>query len=87
MTPEAVSRLLRMPLLATMGDQRGLDEAINLGAGPARSRRRGVSARAARTGVAVAGDVPAGGCGMTESGVRPSCSTGSASGWRVTPPR
>ena len=49
-TPEAVSRLLRMPLLATMADQRGLDESINLGAGPARSRR-GALARAARTGV------------------------------------
>lgn len=46
--PESVSRLLRMPLLATMTDQRGLDEAINLGAGPARSRR-GALARAART--------------------------------------
>ena len=46
--PESVSRLLRMPLLAAMGDQRGLDEAINLGAGPARSRR-GTLARAART--------------------------------------
>jgi secretion/DNA translocation related CpaE-like protein len=46
-TPESVSRLLRVPLLATMGDQRGLDEAINLGAGPARSRR-GALARAAR---------------------------------------
>jgi secretion/DNA translocation related CpaE-like protein len=47
-TPESVSRLLRMPLLAAMPDQRGLDEAINLGAGPARSRR-GALARAART--------------------------------------
>ncbi len=47
-TPEAVSRLLRMPLLAAMSDQRGLDEAIDLGAGPARSRR-GALARAART--------------------------------------
>ena len=46
-SPESVSRLLRMPLLAAMGDQRGLDEAINLGAGPARSRR-GALARAAR---------------------------------------
>ena len=51
-TPESVSRLLRMPLLATMGDQRGLDEAINLGAGPARSRR-GALARAARASAAV----------------------------------
>ncbi len=49
-TPESVSRLLRMPLLATMSDQRGLDEAINLGAGPARSTR-GTLARAARTAV------------------------------------
>jgi secretion/DNA translocation related CpaE-like protein len=47
-TPESVSRLLRIPLAAAMGDQRGLDEAINLGAGPARSRR-GALARAART--------------------------------------
>lgn len=47
-TPESVSRLLRIPLLATMGHQRGLDEAINLGAGPARSRR-GTLARAARS--------------------------------------
>lgn len=46
--PESVSRLLRIPLLATMCDQRGLDEAINLGAGPARSGR-GALARAART--------------------------------------
>ncbi len=50
--PESVSRLLRMPLLAAMADQRGLDEAIDLGAGPARSRR-GALARAARAGVAV----------------------------------
>ncbi|MEO7352328.1 MAG: septum site-determining protein Ssd [Marmoricola sp.] len=50
--PESVSRLLRIPLLATMGDQRGLDEAINLGAGPARSRR-GTLARAARSAAAL----------------------------------
>jgi secretion/DNA translocation related CpaE-like protein len=47
-SPDSVSRLLRTPLLVAMGDQRGLDEAINLGAGPARSRR-GTLARAART--------------------------------------
>lgn len=47
-SPESASRLLRIPLLVTMGDQRGLDEAINLGAGPARSRR-GTLARAARS--------------------------------------
>lgn len=49
-SPESVSRLLRIPLLVAMGDQRGLDEAINLGAGPARSRR-GTLARAARSAV------------------------------------
>ena len=48
--PESVSRLLEVPLLAAMGDQRGLDEAIDLGAGPAR-QRRGALARAARTAV------------------------------------
>jgi secretion/DNA translocation related CpaE-like protein len=47
-SPESVSRLLRIPLLAAMGDQRGLDEAIDLGAGPSRSRR-GTLARAARS--------------------------------------
>jgi len=50
-TPESVSRLLRIPRLAAMADQRGLDEAINLGAGPARSRR-GTLARAARSAAA-----------------------------------
>jgi secretion/DNA translocation related CpaE-like protein len=42
-----VSRLVGVPLLVSMGDQRGLDEALNLGAGPLRSRR-GALARAAR---------------------------------------
>jgi secretion/DNA translocation related CpaE-like protein len=51
-SPESVSRLLRMPLLVAMGDQRGLDEGIDLGAGPARARR-GALSRAARTGVGV----------------------------------
>ena len=50
--PESVSRLLGVPLLTAMSDQRGLDEAIDLGAGPARSRR-GALARAARAGVDV----------------------------------
>lgn len=45
-TPEAISRLLGVPLAAAMSDQRGLDEAIDLGAGPIRSRR-GTLARAA----------------------------------------
>jgi len=42
-----VARVLGLPVLATMGDQRGLDEAINLGVGPLRSTR-GPLARAAR---------------------------------------
>ena len=42
-----VARLLRLPVLASMADQRGLDEAISLGAGPLRFRR-GNLARAAR---------------------------------------
>lgn len=42
-----IERLLRLPVLATMSDQRGLDEAISLGAGPLRFRR-GNLARAAR---------------------------------------
>ena len=43
----AIGRLLGMPVAAVMADQRGLDEAIDLGAGPVRSRR-GALARAAR---------------------------------------
>ncbi len=53
MAPEQVARLLAMPLAAVMADQRGLDEAIDLGVGPVRSRR-GALARAAQ---AVAGRV------------------------------
>jgi secretion/DNA translocation related CpaE-like protein len=45
--PGEVGRLLDLPVVATMGDQRGLDEAISLGVGPLRSRR-GALARAAR---------------------------------------
>jgi secretion/DNA translocation related CpaE-like protein len=45
--PHEVSRLLGLRVVATMGDQRGLDEAISLGVGPLRSRR-GTLARAAR---------------------------------------
>jgi secretion/DNA translocation related CpaE-like protein len=44
---EEVARLLGLPVLAVMGDQRGLDEAISLGIGPLRSGR-GPLARAAR---------------------------------------
>lgn len=42
-----VARLVGLPVLAVMGDQRGLDEAINLGVGPLRSTR-GALARTAR---------------------------------------
>ena len=45
--PREVGRLLDRPVVATMGDQRGLDEAISLGVGPLRSGR-GTLARAAR---------------------------------------
>ncbi len=45
--PREVERLLDLPVVATMGDQRGLDEAISLGVGPLRSGR-GALARAAR---------------------------------------
>lgn len=41
-----VRRTVGAPVLATMGDQRGLDEAVDLGRGPARSPR-GVLARTA----------------------------------------
>lgn len=47
LSPEEVARALRLPLAAAMRDQRGLDEAIDLGVGPDRSRR-GALSRAAR---------------------------------------
>jgi secretion/DNA translocation related CpaE-like protein len=37
--PEAIGRATQVPVLATMGDQRGLEEALDLGLGPVRSRR------------------------------------------------
>lgn len=46
-SPREVGRLLGLQVVATMGDQRGLDEAISLGVGPLRSGR-GTLARAAR---------------------------------------
>jgi secretion/DNA translocation related CpaE-like protein len=54
------SGLLGLPVLATMPDQRGLDESVNLGAGPVRTRR-GPLARAARACLEslAAGDVAA----------------------------
>lgn len=45
--PTEVAEVLGIPLLLAMTDQRGLDEAVNLGAGPLRSSR-GRLARAAR---------------------------------------
>jgi hypothetical protein len=53
--PDAVARAVGVPLVAAMGDQRGLAEAIDLGIGPMRSRR-GPLGRAART---VLGHLPA----------------------------
>ena len=45
--PGEIARVLQLPLAAAMVDQRGLDEAVDLGAGPVRSRR-GALARSAR---------------------------------------
>lgn len=45
--PEAVARAVGVPLIAAMGDQRGLSEAIDLGLGPL-SSRRGQLGRTAR---------------------------------------
>ncbi|MDQ6641492.1 MAG: CpaE-like family protein [Actinomycetota bacterium] len=45
--PAEIARVLHLPLAAAMPDQRGLDEAVDLGAGPIRSRR-GALARSAR---------------------------------------
>jgi hypothetical protein len=56
--PREVSRLLDLPLTATMADQRGLDEAISLGIGPLRSRR-GPLARAAHAAAGVLSARPA----------------------------
>jgi secretion/DNA translocation related CpaE-like protein len=50
--PREVGRVLDLPVVATMGDQRGLDEAISLGIGPLRSGR-GALARAAQAAAAV----------------------------------
>ncbi|ROR89322.1 septum site-determining protein Ssd [Nocardioides aurantiacus] len=60
-TPESAARLLRLPLLAAMSDQRGLDESIDLGAGPGRAGR-GVLVRTARSVVRALAD-PVGGAG------------------------
>jgi Flp pilus assembly CpaE family ATPase len=38
-SPAAVARLTSVPVAARMSDQRGLEEAIDLGLGPVRSRR------------------------------------------------
>lgn len=46
--PQEVARVLDIPLLMAMADQRGLDEWLDLGAGPVRSPR-GRLARAARS--------------------------------------
>jgi hypothetical protein len=36
---DAIARLTSVPVIARMGDQRGLEEAIDIGLGPVRSRR------------------------------------------------
>jgi secretion/DNA translocation related CpaE-like protein len=50
-SPHEAGRVLGLPVVAAMSDQRGLDEAISLGVGPLRSRR-GTLARAARQAAA-----------------------------------
>lgn len=55
--PGEVAELLGVPLLVAMGDQRRLDEAIDLGLGPVH-RRRGPLARAAREALSAVRAVP-----------------------------
>ncbi|QIX28236.1 septum site determining protein [Nocardioides sp. JQ2195] len=55
-------RIVGAPVVAAMPDQRGLDEAIDLGQGPVKSRR-GVLSRAARSVLEVLGPDAAGGRG------------------------
>lgn len=55
--PAEVAQVLGLPLLVEMADQRGLDEAVDLGAGPLRSPR-GRLARAAREALARLADAP-----------------------------
>lgn len=50
-----VAEVLSLPLLCTMGPQRGLDEAIDLGAGPARSVRGALGRAAAHCLAGLAG--------------------------------
>lgn len=50
-----VERLLGVPLLATMSNQRGLDETIDLGAGPLRSRRGPLTRTARKVADALVG--------------------------------
>ncbi|MFE6646290.1 septum site-determining protein Ssd [Nocardioides sp. NPDC057772] len=45
--PEAVGRALGLPVIASMADQRGLSEAIDLGLGPIRSKRAPLARAAA----------------------------------------
>jgi len=54
-SPDAVARLTSVPVAAQMGDQRGLEEAIDLGLGPIRSRRGPLG----RTAVAMLADLAA----------------------------
>lgn len=45
--PEAVGRALGLPVIASMSDQRGLSEAVDLGLGPIRSKRAPLARAAA----------------------------------------
>ncbi len=46
--PAVVARNVRLPVLSVMADQRGLDESVDLGAGPLRSRRGALARTAER---------------------------------------
>lgn len=60
-TAEEAARALGLPLLGAMTDQRGLDEAIGLGAGPLRSRRGVLSRTAGSVGRVLTGEGGEGG--------------------------
>jgi secretion/DNA translocation related CpaE-like protein len=57
--PHEVATVLGLPVVATMGDQRGLDEAVSLGVGPLRSRRGPLAAAARQAAGLVHGRVGA----------------------------
>ena len=79
-TPRRSRRTVGLPVLAAMADQRGLDESIDLGLGPVRSRRGPLGRPGEPSQVRLARP----GRGMTAA-PRPRSSTRSASGWPDAP--